>query len=139
MCQDLGVRFPGAADFFPDTDNIVVGLAFDVEIQVECANTTSLSSNSGSSVWMYRNGTEVPRGLQPFGTSQGEGGVLRVYPASELRVTNSTEFICSSGGSVLNVTFILGGCGLGVVFMRTFNYVVVVLTRTFNICGCGFE
>ena len=100
------MRFPGMTEFFQDPTDIVVGMASDLEVQVECANTT-LPSNSGTYVWMYRNGTEIPDGLKPFGITQGMGGVLRVYPASDL--TEKNEFVCSdSQGSSLNVTFNLG-------------------------------
>lgn len=106
---ELGVRLFGADNFLPDPGNITVGMATDLEVVVECANM----SGTGSYEWKYRNGTSVLNGLQPFGVSQGMGGVLRVYPASEL--TENNEFVCySSSGTALNVAFELGGCGLDV-------------------------
>jgi len=93
-------------EFFSDPDSITVGSAVDLEIQVECASTNM--SDSGSYEWTFRNGTEILQGLQPFGISQGVGGVLRVYPVTLVSMDN--EFVCSrsDGGASLNVTFVLG-------------------------------
>ena len=57
--------------------------------------------------WTFaENGTAVSRGLKPFGTSQGEGGVLRIYPANILS-PSGTAFQCRDAQSdqTLNVTF----------------------------------
>ena len=88
----------------------MVGLASDLAVQVQCIsqNHTGLGHNTE---WEYRNGTEVPSGLQPFGISQGEEGILRVYPASQLMT--ESDFICSTAGtngSTQYVHFTLGTC-----------------------------
>ena len=89
---------------FPMPGNITVGLASDLAVQVQCTP----ESGTGIVTWEYRNGTEVPSGLQPFGISQGEEGILRVYPANQLMI--ESRFICSAGtnGPTLNVSFTLG-------------------------------
>lgn len=104
---ELVVQLLGAANFLANPGNITVGLATDLAVEVECTSMSDI----GSYEWKYRNGTSVSNSLQPFGISQGVGGVLRVYPTSQLMESN--KFICcSSDGEALNVTFNLGGCGL---------------------------
>ena len=102
--SQLLVRSVGSDRVFADPSNVVVGVATDLVLQVEC-----LSNNETGTellTWRYRDGTEVPSGLQAFGVSQGGGGVLRVYPVELLR--EGSEFTCSSDVSTLNVTFSLG-------------------------------
>ena len=120
-----------------DPNNISVGLASDLVLEVECISRTGIQdgsgwiqdgsgsgSGSGSGIeitneskimngteWRYRNGNEIPSGLQAFGVSQG-GGILRVYPVQLL--SNASEFVCRSGQdntATLNVTFDLGKMG----------------------------
>ena len=64
-------------------------------------------NGTGIVTWEYQNGTEVLSGLQPFGISQGEEGILRVYPSNQLMIEN--RFICSASadGPTLNVSFTL--------------------------------
>ena len=90
---------------YPNPDNIVVGVASDLAVQVSCSS----SNNMETFTWMHQNGTEITLGLEPFGTSQGDGGTLRIYPASLLG--DGGTYICSSneeGNSMLNVTFTTG-------------------------------
>ena len=74
-------------------------------VEVRCR----VSSNKSASVnWTFAdNNTAVPSGLQPFNTSQGDGGVLRIYPVSILSPDDGTKFQCRDVESdqTLNVTF----------------------------------
>ena len=59
--------------------------------------------------WTFaENGTAVSLGLKAFGTSQGDGGVLRIYPANILS-PSGTRFQCWDGenSQTLNVTLLL--------------------------------
>ena len=146
------VRLAGTNVTFDNPNNISVGLASDLVLEVECfagtgtqdgtddmsgSGTTGESGTTSGSgaltvdenqtmngtdtmtmngtetvnqtfTWAYRNGNEIPSGLQAFGVSQG-GGVLRVFPVQLL--SDGSEFVCRSdqdNNSTLNVTFDLG-------------------------------
>ena len=95
----------GSDRAFPDPDNIVVGIASDLTLQVQCLSEAG--SGTEMITWQYWNGSMVPTGLEAFGVSQGMGGVLRIHPVAELE--NGNQFLCSDGnGNNLNVTFSMG-------------------------------
>ena len=114
VAQTLQVRDVASGAVFEDPGNILVGVTSDLTVEVQCN-----SSESGTETEWYRNGSLVPRGLEAFGVTQGEGGILRVHPAGELR--GGAEFVCSvvgaTDGEMLPVVFNLGGTWLeGVVW-----------------------
>ena len=117
-----------------DPERITVGYASDVVVEVRC-----ISSNESASVnWMFAdNNTAVPSGLKPFNTSQGGGGLLRIYPASILS-TNGTKFLCrdAENDQTLNVTFELSKPHTKVNCQLSFNSNVwgVILYTFFFIC-----
>lgn len=94
---------------FDRPDNVIrVGNALDVAVELSCRSTAGNSAVGLSAViqWVFAdNGTVVPIGLTAFGTSQGEGGVLRVYPANTLSRTG-TRMQCRDveNNQTLNVT-----------------------------------
>ena len=99
----FSVDDPGRA--FHNPARIKVGSALDVAAEVRCSSVGNQSSNVN---WTFaENGTAVPSysGLGPFGTSQREGGLLRIYPANILSQTG-TEFQCRDvdDDQILNVT-----------------------------------
>ena len=89
---------------FDRPDRITVGNALDLAVEIRC--TSSNDPLSGVNWTFGENGTAVPSGLRAFGTSQNDGGVLRVYPANILSPIG-TRFQCrdSGNGQALNVTF----------------------------------
>jgi len=90
---------------FPNSSDIVVGMASDVVVTVRCVATPVRTV-----MWRYTgNNSLVPTGLQPFGVSQ-ENGVLRIYPAAFLGQVN--QYTCSGEETApLPVQFRLGEDG----------------------------
>ena len=85
-----------------DPDRITVGNASNVVVEVRC-----ISSKSASVNWIFAdNNTAVPSGLKPFNTSQGDGGLLRIFPVSILS-PGGTKFQCrdAENDQTLKVTF----------------------------------
>ena len=90
---------------FDNPARIKVGNALDVAVELRCS---AVGNQSSPVNWTFaENGTTVPSysGLGPFGTSQREGGLLRIYPANTLSQTG-TEFQCRDveNDQILNVT-----------------------------------
>ena len=83
-----------------------MGNALDLAIEVRCSSSSNDPLPGGVNWTFGENGTAVPSGLAAFGTSQGERGVLRVYPANMIS-PSGTRFQCldSGNGQTLNVTF----------------------------------
>ena len=91
---------------FDNPARIRVGNALDVAVELRCSSVGNPESSTVS--WTFaENGTAVPgySGLGPFGTSQREGGLLRIYPANILSQTG-TGFQCRDvdNDQILNVT-----------------------------------
>lgn len=91
---------------FENPARIKVGNALDVAVELRCS---SVGNRRPSAVnWTFaENGTAVPSysGMGPFGTSQREGGLLRIYPANILSQMG-TEFQCRDidNDQMLNIT-----------------------------------
>lgn len=62
-----------------------VGNASDLVVEIRCVPSDNPSRFGGDMNWNFaENMTTVPRGLTAFGTSQSDGGTLRIYPANRL-------------------------------------------------------
>ena len=91
---------------FANPARIKVGNALDVAVELRCS---SVGNQSSTVNWAFaENDTAVPgySGLGPFGTSQREGGLLRIYPVNVLSQTG-TGFQCrdvDNDHEALNVT-----------------------------------
>lgn len=83
------------------TNQITVGNASDILIEIICNQTTS-----GTNSWSFSNGDIVPSPLTNFGISQNpEQGLLRIYPGT--LVEDYNQFSCNNGGTSQNITLSL--------------------------------
>lgn len=95
-----------------DPARVTVGNASDLAAEVRCSSNYSLAAKGASNatvIWLYENGTAVSSGLRAFGTTQGDDGILRIYPATVLSGGNGTRFWCldAESNDKLSVTLVL--------------------------------
>ena len=101
-----------------DPERITVGYTSDLALEIRCFSRSTAEDAAGSEhataggravSWEYgENGTTVESGLNWLGTSQSDGGVLRIYPLKRLSPWNNATytFQCKhvNSGYAINVT-----------------------------------